>query len=488
METRSSLIFSRDGVLKQVDDFAPETTVLDYLRLTERSVGTKEGCCEGDCGACTVTLKKTIDGVTNIQAVNSCIMPLGALDGCDLTTVDDLAKDGELHPVQSAMVEHHASQCGFCTPGFVMALYTLYQSTDGPVDRTTVTNALAGNLCRCTGYRPIIDAALAACETPRTGDTLNPLSNDLAAETQKPLFVGDENRFFAAPTSLETFADLSAAHPDATIVAGATDVGLWITKALKTLNKIIYVGKVDGFRSITRDETGITVMAGASYSDCEETLATLDPDIAELVRRIGSKQVRNAGTVGGNIANGSPIGDMPAILIALQATLTLRLGNFVRNINLEDFFIEYGKQDLKPGEIVQSIHLPATAANRHIRTFKLSKRFDQDISAVMMGLCLTEDDGHIAEARVAFGGMAGTPMRARALEAMLSGQPLDDLNTLHSKISDALRDDFTPLSDMRASAEYRMSAACGLVVKALAEIANTKEQTRLIGIRERKAS
>ncbi len=489
MSMRDHLIFGRNGKRTVVSQMEPHETVLDYLRLREGSMGTKEGCCEGDCGACTVVVRSVGEGGTKYEAINSCIAPLGSLDGQDLITVDDLSEGGQLHPVQQAMADKHASQCGFCTPGFVMALYALYENACGSVDRTAITDGLAGNLCRCTGYRPIIEAGLAACndKSENTDSSPDEVLRALQKETSSSVFIGNDDGFFAAPSTEDELADIFARHPDATIVAGATDVGLWITKHLNKIKKIIYVGRVAGFRTVTAGEDGLTINAGATYSDAEGALAAIDPDVGEVVRRIGSKQVRNAGTIGGNIANGSPIGDMPPLLIALEAGLTLRKGTNECHLPLENFFIDYGKQDRKPGEFVKSVIVPNVNENDHFRAFKLSKRFDQDISAVMMGLKLTLDGTKVSKVRIAFGGMAATPRRAKHVEAWLKGADLNEVSSLSKGIRVALQQDFAPITDMRASASYRLQASHGLIMKALTEIsANLESQpvaTRLIGLR-----
>lgn len=490
MGDRNQLIFGRNGKRTVVSEMEPHETVLDYLRLREGAMGTKEGCCEGDCGACTVVVRTVEAGEAKYEAINSCIAPFGSLDGRDLITVDDLASGGKLHPVQQAMADKHASQCGFCTPGFVMALYAMYENASGGVDRAAITDGLAGNLCRCTGYRPIIEAGLAACNGKAKGrgsdeiETLEALQD----EASSSLFIGNDDSFFAAPNSEDKLADLLKEHPDATIVAGATDVGLWITKHLNKLQKVIYVGRVAGFRRVVQNESGLTINAGATYSDAEEALAKLDPDIGEVVRRIGAKQVRNAGTIGGNIANGSPIGDTPPLLIALNAELVLRKGASERTMPLEKFFIDYGKQDLEPGEFVKSVFVPSLANNDHFRAFKLSKRFDQDISAVMMGLRVTLIGKSISRARIAFGGMAATPKRAKHAEAWLKEAELGEPSTLSEGVRVALQQDFAPITDMRASADYRVQAAHGLIMKALIEIgadfSGQAVETRLVGLRE----
>jgi xanthine dehydrogenase small subunit len=315
---RRTVRFLRRGQVIELGDVAPTEMLLDHLRLREGACGTKEGCAEGDCGACTVALGRVVNGRLVYEPVNSCILLTGMVDGKDVVAVDDLAPDGApLHPVQQAMVDYHGSQCGFCTPGFVMSLFTLYQSGARP-DRRTVTDWLAGNLCRCTGYRPIVDAALAACDGHPADSHAQGAAATVAALRQisdgEDVIVGDERRFFAAPASLQSLAELYAAHQDATIVAGATDVGLWVTKQLRDLAKIIHVGRVAGFDTIHEEPGALVIGAGATYAQAEPRLAAIDPDLGELLRRLGSKQVRASGTIGGNIANGSPVGDMPPAL------------------------------------------------------------------------------------------------------------------------------------------------------------------------------
>lgn len=485
---RDRLVFYRNGKPTQVDEFSPDETLLDYLRLREGAIGTKEGCNEGDCGACTVALGSMQGGKLVYEPVNACIQLLGMVDGKDIIAVDDLAQDGQLHPVQQAMVDHHGSQCGFCTPGFVMALFSLYHAGVKP-DRATVNDWIAGNLCRCTGYRPIADAALASI-TGKADDFLSRRKQKMSRELKRgaedaDLFVGTRDRFFAAPASIDSLARLCARHPDATIVSGATDVGLWITKQLRDLPKIIHTGRAAAFDEIISHKDGLTIGAGATYAQAFDRLAKLDPDIGEVLRRLGSRQVRASGTIGGNIANGSPIGDSPPMLIALDAELELRLGARKRRMPLEKFFIDYGKQDRRPGELVTAIHVPKPGRNQHFRAYKISKRFDQDISAVLASFRFTIEKGTVTEARIAFGGMAATPKRAGATEKALVGVGLADPEAWAHAASH-LAQDFSPLTDMRASAHYRLKVACNLLIKALNEVAEgSSAASRVVGRRER---
>ena len=486
MTSLDHIRFLRRGKVVAYRPPSPTQTVLDYIRLVEKSPGTKEGCNEGDCGACTVALGSLRNGKVTYVAVNACIMLMGQLHGKELLTVEDLAEGETLHPVQQAMVENHASQCGFCTPGFVMSLFTLHQSGEKP-DRKVVVDHIAGNLCRCTGYRPIIEAALASC----TGKPRGKWSSEKASADRLASFRDDdnvwlefENGFLAAPSTAGELANLAATHPDATIVAGATDVGLWINKQMRDLPKIILTGNVAELHAISEVDNHILIGAAATYAEAAESLASIDADIAEVMRRIGSKQVRASGTIGGNIANGSPIGDMPPMLIALGTTLVLRHGDKTRELPLEEFFIAYGKQDRQPGELVWQIKVPRLKASENFRAYKIGKRFDQDISAVMAAFKLTVHNGEIASARIAFGGMAATPLRAMKCEQALQGSAVDDPVTFQMA-NEALRQDFSPIDDMRASATYRRDVAQSLLQKALIEIvAGRSDATRVVGQRQ----
>ncbi len=489
---RNSIRFLRNGRVVELNDFAPTALLLDYLRIGEHAIGTKEGCSEGDCGACTVAIGRVRDGRVVYEPVNSCIQLLGGVDGADVVAVEDIAAaDGALHPVQEKMVEKHASQCGYCTPGFVMSLFTLFHATDGPVDRETVNDWIAGNLCRCTGYRPIVDAAMEAMAGSRadrhaaradeTTVSLTSIADD------EDIFIGYDTRFFAAPASTDSLAELYLQHPDAVLVAGATDVGLWITKQLRDMPKIIHLGRVRELDRVEETRHEILVGAAVTYAALEERIKTIDPDLGELFRRLGAKQVRASGTIGGNIANGSPIGDMPPALMALGASIELRRGSGLRVMALEEFFLEYGKQDRMPGEFVTGILIPKLQPGDMYRCFKISKRFDSDISSVMGAFRVTVDNGVITDARVAFGGMAGIPKRALATEIALRGLRVADARAWTGPFA-ALKEDYAPIDDHRATARYRTETAQALLGKALAEVAGSStRRTRVRGYREQVA-
>jgi xanthine dehydrogenase small subunit len=472
--------------LIELDRVDPTQTVLDWLRLERRRTGTKEGCNEGDCGACTVVVAQPNGDRLDYRAVNACIQFVATLDGCQLLTVEDLkGPEGSLHPVQQAMVDCHGSQCGFCTPGFVMSMFALTRTANSLPVEEAIDDALAGNLCRCTGYAPIVRAVQQAFAAAPRNDAIEAAAESTLARLQAlrddaTLVVGDGGRRFIAPATVDALAEVLLAKPEATIVAGCTDVGLWVTKQMRRLDPVVYLGRVKELQRIEETAGGVVIGAGVSHSDAMTVLAPLYPDLGEMWRRFASVQIRNAGTVGGNIANGSPIGDANPSLIAAGATLQLRRGSDFRSLPLEEFFIAYGKQDRRPGEFVQSITVPRPAAGSRYRAYKISKRFDQDISAVMAAFQLRLDGDRVAEARLAFGGMAATPKRAAHAEAAIVGRPWTEA-TVEAGMA-ALSQDFQPISDMRASAGYRLAVARNLLRRLHLETTGTAA-TRIVGER-----
>jgi xanthine dehydrogenase small subunit len=447
-----SVAFLLNGTPVRVEGCAPTRTLLDWLREERGLTGTKEGCNEGDCGACTVM----VTDAEGSRALNACILFLPQLDGKAVRTVEGMSGPaGQMHPVQEAMVAHHGSQCGFCTPGFVVSMAVAH--LNGATDHD---DQLAGNLCRCTGYAPIIRAAQAATSAP----VPEWMSVDALSLPQiSPEGSGEAGSLPGgfSPRDSDELAEWYLAKPGATLIAGATDVGLWVTKQLRDLTPLAFLAGVKDLQGIEVQGGQLHVGACVTIAALRSAVAKRLPSFAELLRRYASEQVRNAATIGGNIANGSPIGDGPPALIALGATLHLRRGDEMRSLPLEDFFLDYRKQDRRPGEFVAGVSFPDHAPG--LRCYKISKRFDQDISAVCGCFNVTVEAGVVTQARIAFGGMAGIPKRATMAEAALVGQPWTLATT--KAAAKAMAADFTPLSDMRASAAYRLTTAQNLMIR-----------------------
>jgi len=528
-----SVRFLLDGEVIELAEVDPTGSVLDWLRYEKRRTGTKEGCAEGDCGACTVLVGELAhpsqhtsprhageggdsspelaatpeggasDGIAATRdaifepvqatgqemdscfrgngeerpeapirwrALNACIQFLPMLHGKALMTVESLCRKGEPNALQACMAANGSSQCGFCTPGFVMSLHGRAIGACG--SELPVADVIAGNLCRCTGYGPILEAGEAVPQIAQDDAALADALREIAGESASGEWRG--RRWFA-PRSAEALMALLADHPDARLVAGATDVGLWVTKGLKTLDTVVFLGDVAELGTIDETDAALTLGAGVRYADAHAALARLHPDMGELVRRIGGLQVRNAGTVGGNIANGSPIGDAMPALIALGATIELRRGEATRTLALEDFYLDYMKKDLARGEFVVAVNVPVPNTATRVASYKLSKRIDQDISAVCAAFAIDVADEHVVAARIAYGGMAAIPARAKQAEAALVGKPFNEAAFAES--AKALADDFKPLSDMRASAAYRLQGAQNLLRRFFLEHA-TKQVLR----------
>ncbi len=461
---REEIRFLLNDREERVSAVRSSDTLLDFLRLDRRLRGTKEGCAEGDCGACTVLVGRRSGGALVYEPVNACIRLMGSVDLCHVVTVEHVGSGG-MHPIQTAMIDLHGSQCGFCTPGFVMSLYALWMRKP-QASEIEVEEALQGNLCRCTGYQPIIAAAKAAGEASPDAD---PLLAERAAVLARLAALDDGARVeirtgddrVVVPASLDDLAAVLEETPKATVVAGSTDVGLWITKFMRSIAPAVFVGHLEEMQGITVTPEGVTIGAGVSYDAFQATLDAEFPHLSAYWRRIGGWQVRAMGTVGGNIANGSPIGDTPPVLIALGATVTLRKGAARRTLPLEAFFIAYGKQDRAPGEFVESVFVPKPPAGSLNAAYKVTKRRDEDISAVACGLQVTVEGGRVTAARLAYGGMAATPKRAARAEAALVGQPWT-LETV-ARAEAAMIGDFEPLTDWRASAGYRALVARNLL-------------------------
>ncbi|QJQ06260.1 xanthine dehydrogenase small subunit [Undibacterium piscinae] len=464
--------FYFQGQLQEVADVAPTRTILQHLREDRHCTGTKEGCAEGDCGACTVVIAEMKDGKVEMKSVNSCIQFMPTLDGKALFTVEDLKQpDGDMHPVQQALVECHGSQCGFCTPGIAMSLWSLYlkkeQRGDGKTApcRKEVDETLSGNLCRCTGYRPIIDAATRMGELPAVNFDQAALQSSLQALQRDQMFVYQNDsgsQTFHAPRTLAQLVEIRAAKPQACILSGSTDVGLWVTKQMRDLGDIIYVREVAELQTITERDGKLEIGAGVNLNDAYGAVCRHYPDeLTEMWQRFASQPIRNTGTLGGSVANGSPIGDSAPWMIALGAEIVLHGADGQRVLLLQDFYLDYMKKDMRPGEFVAAVRIPLPRPNQHFRTYKLAKRYDQDISAVCAAYAITLDGDIVRDAHIAYGGMAATSRRAPHAEAALNGQVWNEASLKQAMAM--LEQDYTPLSDMRASAGYRMATAQNLL-------------------------
>jgi xanthine dehydrogenase small subunit len=457
--------FLLDGERIELEVTDPTRTLLQYLREDLRRVGSKEGCAEGDCGACTVVIAELDADALRYRAVNACIQFLPTLDGKALFSVESLKSgDGSLHPVQQSMVDQHGSQCGFCTPGFVMSMFALYHNNPAPT-RAEIDDALSGNLCRCTGYRSIVDA----CNHMYTDygrvelDEAGLVADLRELRRDKGLSLELERARYHAPAALADLADLYLRHPDAQILAGGTDVGLWVTKQLRELPDVIYLGNVTELKRIHVTPEGIEIGAAVSLTDAFDALAPHYPEFGEMFRRFASVPVRNAGTLVGNVANGSPIGDSMPALMVVSARVKLRRGDQQRELMLEDLYLDYMKNALQAGEFIESIVIPPRADALLLRCYKLSKRYDQDISAVCAAVALRLEGEKISEIRIALGGMAAIPKRALNTEQGLLGRTWDDA-TVRMAMGE-LGKEFSPLSDMRASAAYRSRATANLLYR-----------------------
>ncbi len=513
MDTRP-IRFVHRGQIVQVSGVATTRTLLDWLREDARCSGTKEGCGEGDCGACTIIVAELADGLPasaastviggaaglSLRPVNACIRLLATLDGKALLTVEDLGtattlhpvstdklhpvstdklhpvSTDTLHPVQRSMVDCHGSQCGFCTPGFVMSMFASYERNleAGTIPgRQALADDLAGTLCRCTGYRPIIDAGEQMFKLPPQRLDIAPLVKLLqtlradaplhyAAPT--PAASGRINHFHA-PRNVDELAAALQRQPQATLLAGATDIGLWLNKQFRDLGDIVYLGEVASMQAIEVSGNTLQIGAAAPLEDAWAAIAAHWPSLREVGLRFAGPPVRHAGTLGGNIANGSPIGDGAPVLMALDATLLLRQGARLRTLRLDEFYIDYMKSRLEAGEFVQAIQVPlpqpGSGAGTQLRAYKISKRYDCDISALCAAFSLRLDGGRVAHVRVAFGGMAAVVKRAAQAEAAMLGQLWNEA-TLDAAIA-ALDIDFSPITDLRASADYRRQVAGGLL-------------------------
>ncbi len=456
--------FLLDGHVHEATDVEPTTTVLNYLREELQRVGAKEGCAEGDCGACAVVIAEPDADRVRFRAINSCIRFLPTLDGKALYTVESLKRlnKGRLHPAQQAMVDCHGSQCGFCTPGFVMSLFALYRNNPSP-NRAAIDDALSGNLCRCTGYRPIIAAAQAMRDYEPDQLDEQALRRELDQIRPDAGWALGADKGYFSPVALPELTALLARHPDAVLLAGGTDVGLWVTKQHRALPCVIHISNVAELQRIDETPERLEIGAAVSLTDAFAVMEKHYPDLHEISRRFASPLIRNAGTLCGNIANGSPIGDAMPVLMALGATLVLRSEEGVRELPLDEFYLGYQQTALAPSEFVQAVHIPLCGADEgcRLRSYKVSKRFDQDISAVCGAYFMRLEHGVVADIRVCYGGMAAVPKRAEHCEDALRGRLWNEAAATAG--IKALSRDYAPLTDLRATAAYRLRVAGNLL-------------------------
>ncbi len=480
-DEESALIkFLLNQELRVETEIDPNLTVLQYLRNLVRKTGTKEGCASGDCGACTVVIGEPDGERMRYRTLNSCLTFVAALDGKQLITVEGLQDEGVLHQVQQSMVDCHGSQCGFCTPGFIMSMFALYKN-ESQADRHKIEEALAGNLCRCTGYRPIVEAA-EQMYTNAMADKFDRLQEQTLQQLgelqpQQTAELKGAGRVSFSPTTLDELAALYEQHPAARLLAGGTDLALEVTQFHRELPTLIYLGQVAELKQIHEFDDRIEFGAAAPLSDCAPYLSREYPSFGQLLQRFASLQIRNQGTLGGNIGNASPIGDAPPALIALNAEVVLRKGSKRRILALKDYFIDYKVTARQESEFIEKIIVPKASAHGVVRFYKVSKRLDDDISAVLGAFNLTLQQGIVTEARIAFGGMAAIPKRARACEQVLLGHPLDEATLARAR--QALSQDFTPISDFRASKEYRLLVAQNLLTRYALEITTPELATQV---------
>lgn len=502
----NNIQFLLNNELTVIADCDPNMTVLNYLRQELSRKGTKEGCASGDCGACTAVLAEVITSSNHQSAaeqlsyksINTCITFLSALHGKQLLTVEDLQQGNKLHVVQQAMVDSHGSQCGFCTPGFVMSLFSIKKNlaqasfTDAVTKSKShdlaldldknIEHGLAGNLCRCTGYRAITDAAKQACITDDVDqfdqDKLTTIKQlKLIAKQQETVELYSNGKSLYLPNSLDKLAQLIEQYPQAKLLAGGTDLALSVTQGMAQIQTIIALGNVSELAQINETANSFSIGAMVSYQQSHQLLTQHYPEFGQMLYRLGSTQVRNSGTLGGNVGNASPIGDTPPVLIALGAKLVLRKGQRTREISVEDYFVDYKVTKLESGEFIQSIEIPKASKNKQLKVFKISKRLDDDISTVLACFYVEFSKQKIADIKIAFGGMAGIPKRAFACEQALMGKEANEQNITLAMA--ALSTDFAPLSDVRASSEYRMQVAKNLVRKCFYELEQTHAATRI---------
>jgi len=464
-----------------VSDIDPNITLLDYLREHLHKKGSKEGCASGDCGACTVVLGESHGETMRYKSINSCITLLASLHGKQLITVEDLKADEQLHPVQQAMVDCHGSQCGFCTPGFVMSMFAYRKNTQTPT-REGINEALGGNLCRCTGYRPIVEAAVQMFEPDAKDqftETESATSKKLnqIKQSDSEVALSALGRTFYSPATVTELASLLINHPNARLIAGGTDLSLEFTQFLRNIDVLIYTGRAEGLDTVLETENQIDIGSAATYSKAKNLLVQYFPDLEELIERLGSRQIRNQGTIGGNVGNASPIGDMPPVLIALGAQLVLRKGDTTRTIDVADYFLKYKVTSQQSSEFIERILIPKPKAKENFRVYKISKRMEDDISATCGAFNIEIENGLVKHVAIAYGGMAEIPKRAKHCEKALLNKDWSEHNIQVAMAE--LAKDFSPISDFRSSAEYRLLVSQNFLQRLFLELNSSHDILRV---------
>jgi len=483
-QVTNTVRFVLDGRIVEAQGERRTTTVLDYLREQLQRTGTKEGCAEGDCGACVVVVGElnAAGNAVDYVPVNSCIQLLPTLDGKSVKTIESLKKaDGSLHPVQDEMIKCHGSQCGFCTPGIVMSLVNLVQVLPSP-SRQQITDALSGNLCRCTGYNPIIDAAFKAVEKKSELMLEDHADVALLQEIQRaktptltldgdilvqPVVRTKKGNEFVSPATVAEVADYLLKNPTTTLLAGSTEIGLQVNKKFSRPEHIMYLGNVAELRQVTETAKAWRMGAAVSLTQVETLIAQAYPDFAEVLRRFGSPPIRSTATLAGNIANGSPIGDSMPCLMALGASLVLRRGDKKRQVLLENFYTGMKQNVLQAGEFIEAVDLPKPVMGQIFRAHKVSKRFEQDISATCAAISYTLKGGQLSDVKLAYNGLAPSPCRAPQLEAVLEGKAPSDVKA--ADLDAAITASFTARDGLRATWAYRALVARNLVIDFIEE-------------------
>jgi xanthine dehydrogenase small subunit len=475
----STVKFLLNDKILEINSPDPNQTILNYIRTELKKTGTKEGCAEGGCGACTVVVGELVNGQLEYSAINSCIAFVSSLSGKQLLIVEDLVStNGNLHPVQDAMVKFHGSQCGFCTPGFVMSLFSMFKNNKS-YNSELIKDSISGNLCRCTGYRPIIDAAKSLNKVNKNDQfskNKSKIIKLLKKINSKNIFIKNEDKTFFSPKTIKDLKNIIKKNSNFNLLAGGTDLSLKVTKERKEISCIINLKEIKELDFIKINKKNIEVGAATSLTKFEIQIKKYYPDFYTILKRYGSVQIRNVGTIGGNIATASPIGDTLPILLSLNAEILIESPNKKKVLSINNFFIDYRKTKLKKNEFIRSIKIPLFKKNI-FKAFKISKRFDDDISSICGSFNFEIKNGKINQAYIAFGGMAAVPKRAKACEAMLRNKPLT-MDTF-AEAKDYLEKDLNPIGDMRASKEYRLEVAKNLLIKCFLEI-NTKKLMRVI--------